>query len=217
MCFRYLVTETRRREIKHHCRDFLGNDRGPHVTQKLSWLGTIERYLLIMLFSFHCARPVMECLPLAFQSRQQIKAMNDGPLCAAGSFDAFPPFWKWHLYPAPRILLHCDFSLRLVRFFNLYACAPLIYQENKTQWIWKSSWQKSQTSSRRPICFHRMTSFTTVPKRIYQDQFHYAVNTSTASLKTIQGQQFGGSTSPDTTTSTKSSASEWINRAYLPF
>lgn len=64
------------------------------MTQKLSWLGSIERYLLIMLFSFHCARPVMECLPLAFQRRQQIKAMNDGPLCAAGSFDAFPPFRK---------------------------------------------------------------------------------------------------------------------------
>lgn len=97
---------------------------------------------------------------------------------------------------------------------NLCAYTFLFYRQ--TQWIWKSSWQ-----NHKPPHAARSVSSNDIihrsPRRCYKDQFHYAVNISTPSLKSIQGQQFGGSTCPDTTRSSKSSASEWINRLYLAF
>lgn len=60
-----------------------------------------ERYLLIMFLSSHCALPLMECLPLAFQRRQPIKATDDSRWCAVRSFDSFCLFESDIFIPYP--------------------------------------------------------------------------------------------------------------------
>lgn len=62
-----------------------------------------ERYLLIMFHSSYCALPLMECLPLAFQRRQPIKATHDSRWCVVRSFDSFCLFESDIFIPSPRI------------------------------------------------------------------------------------------------------------------
>lgn len=62
-----------------------------------------ERYLLIMFLSSHCALPLMECLPLAFQRQKPIKATDDSRWCAVRSFDSFRRFESDIFIPFPRI------------------------------------------------------------------------------------------------------------------
>lgn len=56
-----------------------------------------------MFLSSHCALPLMECLPLAFQRRQPIKAADDSRWCAVRSFDSFRRFESDIFIPFPRI------------------------------------------------------------------------------------------------------------------
>lgn len=111
-----------------------------------------ERYLLIMFHSSHCALPLMECLPLAFQRQQPIKATNDSRWYVVRSFDSFCLFESDIFIPSPRIWgLFAFFAMPHARTFNLvsiYSCI-LTGNDSKIKWIWKCA-QITTCQSRKP-------------------------------------------------------------------
>lgn len=89
-----------------------------------------ERYLLIMFHSYHCALPLMECLPLAFQRQQPIKATDDSRWCVVRSFDSFCLFESDIFIPSPRIwglfVFFCNASCK-----NFQPCFYLLLHFNR--------------------------------------------------------------------------------------
>ncbi len=200
---------------------FRGNDWKAYETKSL-FAAASEREMCVNHVSLLSL--CMECLPLDFQRRQPIKAMDDSRWCAVRSFDSFRRFESDIFIPFPRIwgLFACFNAMphATARAFNPVSIHSCILTGNETNIIKAlqntHKWQPVKVANLRTPQdpFSANDSSHHFLKPCYKDQFVHILTLSQINPRT----SFLCFNMPWQTNSTRSRGSlgfQWSNRTCI--